>query len=148
VNRSTIFMIALIVLIWGCGLGGGAIDISIMESPTQLAPSTPLVVDCDPPLQRTLRSGSIFVDLDHQWHPEDPWDFIIVEGIGEVEISAILVSSTGIEYSSSIAGRAGGFLNLRFEPEVPKAIEFSAVRLESSAPMRIRSISWYLYNPL
>jgi hypothetical protein len=118
-----------------------------MESPTQLDPSIPLLVDCDPPLQRTLRSGSIFVDLDHEWYPEDPWDSIIVDGIGEVRISATVVSSTGVEYSSSIAGMAGGRLNLRFEPEVPKAIEFTSVRLESSAPLRIRSVSWHLFNP-
>ena len=147
-SRSAITAVALMVLTWGCGLGGGFVEVSVSESPIQLEPSAPTVLDCDPPLQRTLRSGSILVDLDHQWQPEDPWDHIAVEGVGRVEISATLVSSTGVEYSSSIAGTAGGQLDLRFEPEVPTDTEFSAIRIESSTPLRIRRVVWHLYNPL
>ncbi len=147
-NRPTILVIFLAAVIGSCGLGPGAIDVAVSDSLIRIDPVAPSVVNCDPPLQRTRNSGSILVDLDHQWHPEDPWEHIVVDGIGNVDISATLATSTGVEFTSSIAGMAGGQLNLRFEPEVPTNTEFVSIRFESSAPLRFKSVVWHLFNPL
>ena len=146
-NRPAVLVIILAASTGSCGLGTGAVDVAVTDSLIRIDSHTPSIIQCVPPLQRTLNSASILIELDHLWHPEAPWNHIIVDGIGEVAVSGTLVASSGDAFTSSIAGMAGGQLNLRFDPEVPKNTAFVSIRLESSAPLRCRKVVWHLYNP-
>jgi hypothetical protein len=43
---------------------------------------------------------------------------------------------------------AGGNLDIRFEPEIPKDESIVLVRLESSHELDVSQINWYNFNPL
>ena len=146
-NRLAILVIVLAALSVSCSLGTEAIDVVVTDSPIDVGPQTPSFFQCDPPLQRTLNSGSLHIELDRQWHPEPPWDHIVVDGVGPVTVTATLIASSGASYTSSIAGSAGGHLNLRFDPEVPTDIEFETIRFESSASLRLETVVWHVYDP-
>ena len=103
---------------------------------------------CDPPLVRSRRSASLWVELACPWQPEPPWDHIVVEGLGNVLVEATLVSSSGAEFKPTILGAEGGALDMRFEPEIPDDEKLVLIRLKSSHLLDVRNVSWYNFDPL
>jgi len=142
-KRTTIFLLCLVQL--SC-FGGGVKEIVVSGKPFLLNP-VPTEIECDPPLVRTHRSASLRVELLCTWQPEPPWDHIVVEGLGNVVITATLVSSSGAQFKHAILGMAGG-LDIRFDPEIPKDESIVLVRLESSHELDVGQINWYNFNSL
>jgi len=124
---------------------GEVVDVVVSETPLRLSPTTS-VIECDPPLARTHRSASLFLDLTNDWRPEAPWDHIVVEDLGNVSLTAILVTSSGREITSAILGSAGKYLNIRFDPELPKDEQIRLIRLDSSDPLDVRRIIWHNFD--
>jgi len=143
-KRTTILVLCLVQL--SC-LGGGVKEIVVSRKPFLLNPM-PTEIECDPPLVRIRRSASLRVELLCTWQPEPPWDHIAVEDLGKVFIEATLVSSSGAEYNHEILGMAGGSLDIRFEPEIPKDESIVLVRLESSHELDVGQVNWYNFDPL
>jgi hypothetical protein len=143
-RQATYFLLCVVQL--SC-FGGGANNVVVSDIPFRLNP-VPTDFECYPPLVRTHRSASLRVELSCAWHPEPPWDHIVVDGLGNVVITATLVSSSGAQFKHAILGMAGGNLDIRFEPEIPKDESIVLVRLESSHELDVSQINWYNFNPL
>lgn len=143
--KRAIFLLFFIVHL-SC-LGDGATDVVVSDLPFGMNP-VPTEFECDPPLVRTRRSASLWVELPCTWQPEPPWDHIVVQDLGNVIVRATLVSSSGAQFSQAILGMAGGALDIRFEPEIPKDEKIVLIRLESSHDLDVRHVKWHNYDPL
>ena len=143
--KNTIHLLLCFIL-FSCGVGNvenvvvSHVPFRVDEAPTE--------IKCDPPLVRSRRAASLWVELACAWEPEAPWDHIVVKGLGNVRVEATLVSSSGAQFEPAILGSAGGVLEMRFEPEIPNDEMIVLLRLKSSQPLDIRNVSWHNYDPI
>lgn len=128
-------------------LGGGVDDVVVSSKPFLLSQVT-TEFRCDPPLVRTHRSASLWIDIVRPWKPEPPWDHIVVEEVGNVIVGAVLVGSSGAQFTPAVLGSAGGALDLRFDPEIPNNEKIVLIRLTSSEPLDVRRVIWHNFDPI
>lgn len=100
------------------------------------------------PLQRKFRSGSVRLELTQNWEPLPPWTFIQLSDGRQANITVTLFSSDGKSFMSKILGSAGGMLDARFDPEIPKDVQITNIRITSNIPLTCTRVEWYDYNPL
>lgn len=114
---------------------------------------TPFAVDrrgvtfrCDPPLKRYNNTATVRIGLKGNWTAEPPWDAVEFADGRRVQLEVILTSVAGENYTSAILGRAGGMLDVRFNPPIPKEAEISQVQVFSDAMVQCTEAVWHDYQ--
>ncbi len=101
---------------------------------------------CDSPLMRKCNSGSVGIEVSDYWKPVPPWTSIELRDGSLSKINVILTSEDGKTFTSNIIGSAGGMIDARFEPEIPKNVMIKVVKVTSEIQLSCRKIVWHDYN--
>lgn len=101
---------------------------------------------CNPALTRTRNSASIRFWIKEDWTPEPPWEKIKLNDGRMVSIIVKVNCKSGKVYKANIIGSAGGSVNARFEPEIPKEEEIVNIMLESSSEITVEKVTWCDYD--
>jgi hypothetical protein len=108
-------------------------------------------IQCTPPLIRVRNDGSLMIKIKEDWRAEPPWKQIILTGGKAVTISVVLLATDGRQFSPSIIGSASGpdgrFIDVRFNPQIPKDVKIQAVTLKASSPISVEAIIWQNFDP-
>ena len=144
--KSTILTFCIFLSVSGC-LFKGATD-TIVSDKTIFLSEQGIEIQCDPPLSRTHNSASIMLVIKEEWSPTPPWKEIILQNGDKVSIRVLLHSVNGIKYSANIIGGSNGYINGRFEPEIPKGIKIVTVVVSASSNLTCEKIFWHNYDPL
>lgn len=101
---------------------------------------------CEPPLKRYCNNATLRIGIKGDWAPEPPWTTLVFANNKRVRLKAVLTSNNGDAFISKIIGRAGGRLDIRFNPQIPKSACIENVRLISDTPIHCTDIFWYDFN--
>ncbi len=123
------------------------LDVIITENPFILNAET-ITINCDPPLARTRRDGSILISIKEDWTPEPPWKKIQLKDGPLVSLNVTLLDESGKTYKPVILGAANSAISARFEPQIPKESKIVSIQLSSSGNLTIEKIIWHNFNPL
>jgi hypothetical protein len=117
--------------------------------------STSFVIDdkgvefkLEKPLKRKFNSASIRIKLAQDWQPLPPWTSIKLNDERLAKIRVSLLSSDGKTFMSNILGSAGGMLDARFEPEIPKEVLLNQIKITSDVPLMCNRVAWYDFNAM
>jgi hypothetical protein len=98
------------------------------------------------PLKRKFNSGTVRMELTHAWRPLPPWTSIQLSDGSLAKVKVALLSEDGRTFMSAILGSAGGMLNARFEPEIPKEASIKKVKITSDVSLMCKRMVWYDFN--
>ena len=132
----------LILLITGCCK---EVDYIIHDS-SIMVDNRWVEFDNFPLLKRKCNSVSIRIELKHDWEPVPPWDSILINNKLLVKPEVVLVSDKEKQFRASILGLAGGMLNAKFEPEIPKDTYIKIVKIRFDKPVLCNQIIWHDFN--
>ena len=108
-------------------------------------------LQCNPPLMRVRNDGSLMIKIKEDWHPEPPWRQIILTSGKAVTISTVLVAIDGRLFLPSIIGSASGrdgtFINISFNPQIPKDAKIQSIILKASSQISVETIIWENFDP-
>jgi hypothetical protein len=97
-------------------------------------------------LYRKCNTASVRIELGNDFTVEPPWIFVQLVDGRKFRISVVLVSEDGNMFKSKIIGRAGGMVDVRFEPQIPKKIAIKKVIVTSDVPLSCKRIIWHDFN--
>jgi hypothetical protein len=98
------------------------------------------------PIKRKFNTASIRMELVQAWQPLPPWTSIQLSDGSLARVTVALFSEDGKTFISTILGNAGGMLNARFEPEIPKDTSIKKVKITSDVPLVCTQVVWYDFN--
>jgi hypothetical protein len=108
-------------------------------------------LQCTPPLMRVRNDGSLRIKIKEDWHPEPPWKQIILAGGKAVTINAVLIAIDGRQFLPNIIGSASGrdgtYINVRFNPQIPKDAKIQSIILKASSQISVETIIWENFDP-
>jgi len=111
---------------------------------------TPFIIDdkgvifqCNPPLVRRYNTATVRIGLKKDWRPEPPWNSIKFSDGTRVYVKCFLTGSNDKVYESNCLGMAGGELDIRFDPPVPKKIGITQVKIITDAIIECTYVAWY-----
>ena len=99
------------------------------------------------PFKRRLSSGSVKIELLEDWIPLPPYKSIRLADGPVATLTVSLHSEDGRVFTAASLG-AGGGLNARFIPEIPKDASIHSVRITSDVPVQCRKAVWYEFDAL
>ncbi len=102
--------------------------------------------NCNPPLQRCFNSASVRIAIVGDWTPEPPWTAIVFADGRRVKLKVKLTTADSRVYDSTILGRAGDMLDVRFDPPVPKNEEITKVQIISDAVVECTEVAWHDFH--
>jgi hypothetical protein len=119
---------------------------TIISSGSFLIDSKGVEFNLDQPLKRKFNSGSVRIELAQGWQPLPPWTSIQLSDGRFAKVAVTLLSEDGKAFTSAILGSAGGMLNARFEPEIPKEASIKKVKITSDVPLMCKRVVWFDFN--
>ncbi len=145
-----VFIIFVFLLFSAC-LFRGPVDVIVADHEIMLDEQG-TEIQCNPPLMRIRRNGSLQIKIKEEWDAEPPWHQIILESGKAVTITVVLNAGDGRQYIPSTIGMASGhdekFISIRFNPQIPQNAEIKSILLKASSPISVENISWRNFDPL
>lgn len=119
---------------------------TVISSASFMIDSKGVEFKVDQPLKRKFNSASVRMELAQAWQPLPPWTSIQLSDGSLAKVTVALFSEDGKTFMTAILGSAGGMLNARFEPEIPKEAAIKKVKITSDVPLMCKRVVWYDFN--
>lgn len=102
-----------------------------------------IIFRCNPLLQRRFNTAGIMIAIIGDWEPIPPWTTIEFSDGRCVQIKVRLTTVDNAVYNSTILGKVGGMLDVRFDPPVPCHAKIQQVQITADAPIGCTTVFWH-----
>ena len=140
----TLILLIIIIGFFGCQLGQN--HEMILNDKPLLISDKKTILTLNPPLTKKYNFLALRVNIIENWGTVPPYTEIDIFGKGRIKIHAELKDSDGNLYESKILGAGGGFLEIKFDQNLPKNREYVSVAISSDSEFRCDKIIWYNFS--
>lgn len=121
------------------------IDTPIHKSPF-IVDQKGITFQCSPTLKRRCNTAGVRIAIVGDWTSEPPWTAIEFSNGKRVKLKVRLTAVDNDIYESTILGRAGGMLDVRFDPPVPKNVGIKQVQITADASVECTEVIWHDFH--